>query len=210
MNRVIVIGNPALVTREVGPDAGCVDQPLPPLFFALADQFVQHLKNDGTVESKEVVLIDRQAWALCIAGGLDQSNSRDITTAVNYIYAALGLELDPVVAPTQERLQVPPLPPAQPVKPGLVYILRNESMPGRLKIGFTCQTLAERVRQLSSSTSIPTPFHVVSSFWSATPWAHEQRIHGLLGHKRAPGREFFLVTEAEAVAACKQVIGAAE
>ena len=44
---------------------------------------------------------------------------------------------------------------------GYVYILSNISMPGLLKIGMTRLDPTKRVKELSSSTGVPTPFNLV-------------------------------------------------
>jgi hypothetical protein len=127
--------------------------------------------------------------------------------ASNYILTSLGLEPDPLEEP--EPRQPTLLTSARQEANGHVYVLSNQSLPGLLKIGYTCLTVAERVRQLSRSTSIPRPFEVVASFETATPIAHEAEIHALLAMHRTPGREFFSIGEVDAVAACKAVIKAA-
>lgn len=40
----------------------------------------------------------------------------------------------------------------------IVYVLTNEAMPGYVKIGKTSSSLEQRIRELSSSTSVPIPF----------------------------------------------------
>ncbi len=40
----------------------------------------------------------------------------------------------------------------------IIYILTNEAMPGYVKIGKTTTSLEQRIKELSSSTSIPLPF----------------------------------------------------
>ncbi len=74
---------------------------------------------------------------------------------------------------------------------GWVYVLRNPSMPHRVKIGWTTD-VAQRVRELSSVTGVPEPFAVVASF--ETPWARrvEQEVHRRLREWRVlPRKEFF-------------------
>src|SRR5437667_10019568 len=44
---------------------------------------------------------------------------------------------------------------------GWVYLMRNKAMPGKVKIGFTFDDPRERANQLSSLTSLPSPFVVI-------------------------------------------------
>jgi hypothetical protein len=74
---------------------------------------------------------------------------------------------------------------------GWVYILRNPSIPNMVKIGSTFNDPAERARQLSVATGVPTPFFVVCAF--PTKWAREaeEYIHGDHRWCRvSPNREF--------------------
>lgn len=75
---------------------------------------------------------------------------------------------------------------------GIVYVLRNEAMPGYVKIGKTQQNdVGVRVRQLDN-TSVPVPFECY--FAARVPDCHklEQTLHFVFGEKRARrNREFF-------------------
>ncbi|WP_449106780.1 GIY-YIG nuclease family protein [Pseudomonas mohnii] len=42
--------------------------------------------------------------------------------------------------------------------PRLIYVLKNETMPGLVKIGLTTDTVESRISNLSSSTGVPLPF----------------------------------------------------
>lgn len=42
--------------------------------------------------------------------------------------------------------------------PRLIYVLKNEAMPGLVKIGLTTDTVKSRISNLSSSTGVPLPF----------------------------------------------------
>jgi hypothetical protein len=81
---------------------------------------------------------------------------------------------------------------------GHVYILSNVSMPGLLKVGFTTGTVTKRAFELSSVTSVPTPFKVE---WSCpvtgNARAVEQRTHAALAAFRS-GKEFFKCTLGQA------------
>src|SRR3989339_1757777 len=86
----------------------------------------------------------------------------------------------------------------------IIYILTNEAMPGYVKIGKTNNNLEQRVRELSSSTSIPLTFTV---FYACTVKdAHfvEHQLHDAFDDNRVnPKREFFNVAPERVVAALK-------
>jgi hypothetical protein len=78
---------------------------------------------------------------------------------------------------------------------GFVYVVGNDSMPGIFKIGMTNGAPQERLEQLSSSTSVPTPFWM--AFYAQVPDAAkaERKLHEKFARYRInPGREFFQVT----------------
>ena len=178
---------------------------IPPLFFVLADAFCDHLKREDAA-GRDVILRQHHISGLCFASGVNQRNWLAMHEASNYVLISLGLEPDPLDEPPQF---VQPPRKSKPETPGHIYILSNPTLPGLVKIGYTCRAVAERVRHLSSSTSIPAPFKVVASFKTATPVSHEAKAHALLAPHRQPGREFFSITEAEAVAVCESIIGEA-
>lgn len=154
------------------------------------------------------MLNDWHIIGLRLAGGIPQRNALQMHEAKNYILESLGFEPDPFEekqspAASERTKSVPT------DEPGYVYVLTNPSLPSMVKIGLTRLTVDVRVKQLSRSTSIPTPFEVAASFATSTPGAHEAQIHELLAAHRKPGREFFAITADEAIAACQQVIGIA-
>ena len=62
-----------------------------------------------------------------------------------------------------------------------IYILSNESQPGMYKIGFTSQDDVEtRVKQLSRSTSVATPFFLEWAFRCFNAAKLEQEIHNCI------------------------------
>lgn len=84
--------------------------------------------------------------------------------------------------------------------PGHVYALRNELMPGIVKIGMTNSTVNGRVANLS--TSMPIDFEVVYSIEVNHALPIEQYLHSHFGkHRVKSGREFFRVAEIEVIAA---------
>lgn len=75
---------------------------------------------------------------------------------------------------------------------GFVYILSNDALPGVFKVGMTKGSPMARAAQLSSSTSIPSPFVVEYYGEFLDPrgvevWAHKT----LSGVRVNNGREFF-------------------
>src|SRR5438876_10907835 len=86
--------------------------------------------------------------------------------------------------------------------PDHVYILTNESMPGLLKIGYTCRTPQQRCAELGAATGIPTAFRLVHSREVSDGRAAEETIHRLLAPFRASqDREFFRLSIPKAIAA---------
>lgn len=89
---------------------------------------------------------------------------------------------------------------------GYVYILQNDSMPGLLKIGKTARNSRERAKELSSSTSVPTPFRVVFELSSDRYEILEREVHNKLARCRVGSkREFFKCTVGIAKKALKEV-----
>ena len=77
---------------------------------------------------------------------------------------------------------------------GHVYLLKNESMPGLYKIGYTTQDVDSRVDQLSKSTGVPTDFECIyaANFdWFTRPFNIEQMVHKKLSERRVSNKEFF-------------------
>ena len=81
-----------------------------------------------------------------------------------------------------------------------IYILSNESQPGMYKIGYTSQEDVEtRVKQLSRSTSVATPFFLEWAFKCFNAGKLEQEIHDKLrGHRISSNKEFFAISLNEA------------
>ncbi len=83
---------------------------------------------------------------------------------------------------------------------GHVYILLNAAMPGLVKIGSTTRTPAERAKELSQATGIPTPFVVAFDEYVGSCEQAEREIHARLDKYRASSsREFFTVPLKEAI-----------
>ena len=81
---------------------------------------------------------------------------------------------------------------------GYVYILKNQSMPGLLKIGKTTRSVQQRAHELWQ-TGVPTPFEVVAECYSPNCHELERWVHEWLANWRvSPDREFFAVEEEHA------------
>ena len=80
---------------------------------------------------------------------------------------------------------------------GYIYILINPSIKGLIKVGKTTRDTDERVKELSSSTSIPTPFIVVYEMAVRNCSEAEKYVHSRLevdGFRVNDNREFFDAT----------------
>jgi hypothetical protein len=88
---------------------------------------------------------------------------------------------------------------------GWVYILRNDSMPGLLKIGHTSRSPHERLSELSTATGVPTPFVLAFDAYVDHSQQAEADVHRRLAfHRLAANREFFNVDLDTAIAAVIQ------
>ena len=81
-----------------------------------------------------------------------------------------------------------------------VYVLSNKSQPGMYKIGYTSHDdVDKRVKQLSRSTSIATPFTLEWAFRCFNAERLEGEVHKQLkGHRISKDREFFAISLNEA------------
>ncbi|MDP8207114.1 MAG: GIY-YIG nuclease family protein [Candidatus Electryonea clarkiae] len=84
-------------------------------------------------------------------------------------------------------------------KNGYVYILKNESMPGLLKIGITTRSPEQRIGELSSATGVPTPFQMAYCVFVSNHKQVEKLVHEQLSSFRKEGKEFFEVNINEAI-----------
>lgn len=86
----------------------------------------------------------------------------------------------------------------------IIYILINEAMPGYVKVGKTSDNLAQRVRDLSASTSIPLPFTVFYACKVQDANFVEHQLHDAFDNNRVnPRREFFQIAPERIVSALK-------
>src|SRR3989344_617463 len=84
----------------------------------------------------------------------------------------------------------------------IIYILRNESMPGYVKIGKTTN-LEQRIRSLDT-TSVALPFECFYACTVKDAAFVEQQLHdAFLDHRVRSSREFFEISPERAVAALK-------
>ena len=93
----------------------------------------------------------------------------------------------------------------------IYYVLTNKAMPGLVKIGKTNQTIDERVKSLSSSTSVPIPF--VCEYAVQVPSNdkknYEKLAHAALNKLRyTSNREFFEIPVEDAISLMKMIPGA--
>mgnify|MGYP001609829548 FL=1 len=86
----------------------------------------------------------------------------------------------------------------------IIYILINEAMPGYVKIGRTSTNLEQRIRELSSSTSIPIPFTCFYACTVKDAQFVEHQLHDAFDNNRInPKREFFQIAPERVVSALK-------
>jgi|APLak6261663543_1056040.scaffolds.fasta_scaffold04683_2 hypothetical protein len=86
----------------------------------------------------------------------------------------------------------------------IIYVLINEAMPGYVKVGKTSTSLEQRMRELSSSTSLPLPFTCFYACTVNNAKFVERQIHDAFDNNRPnKRREFFQISPARIVAALK-------
>lgn len=91
---------------------------------------------------------------------------------------------------------------------GVLYTMVNESMPGLVKIGATTDDPRFRAKQLSASTSAPTPFVCAYSreVWDVN--AAEALAHEMVAeHRVNDGREYFAIPVHRAIAIIDLIAG---
>ena len=91
---------------------------------------------------------------------------------------------------------------------GVLYVLSNPSMPGIVKIGRTKLSISDRLRELSISSDIPTPYVREALFSSSDPARDEGKVHKRLsGFRILETGNFFRLAADEAVDAIRIVLG---
>lgn len=89
--------------------------------------------------------------------------------------------------------------------PKIIYVLKNEAMPGLVKIGLTTDSVESRIGNLSSNSGVPLPFEC--HFAAEVPDTFdlgklEKTLHQLFAeHRINPKREFFKVEPEKVVLA---------
>jgi hypothetical protein len=87
---------------------------------------------------------------------------------------------------------------------GRVYILTNIAMPNLIKIGFTMNTVENRVNELSSATGVPHPYEIEFQVECRDPEFIEKSVHKNLNNYRVnSNREFFKVSP---ILAAKEIL----
>ena len=84
---------------------------------------------------------------------------------------------------------------------GIVYILKNEAMPGYIKIGLTRDDDVEQRLRSLDNTSVPLPFTCYYSARVPDCIRLERRLHFVFGEKRARLRLEFFRTDPDLVKA---------
>ena len=80
-----------------------------------------------------------------------------------------------------------------------VYILKNQTLPGLLKIGYTKLTPDQRAKQISNATGVPLPYEVAWAFRCFNGELLEGEVHHALKKYRVNNqREFFQIGLEEA------------
>ncbi len=87
----------------------------------------------------------------------------------------------------------------------IIYILKNESMPEYIKIGFTHGDVKERLKQLDR-TGTPLPFEIYYAATVENAEKEEKWLHSVFADRRArESREFFKMNPEYATLALKRV-----
>ncbi len=87
----------------------------------------------------------------------------------------------------------------------IIYILKNESMPEYIKIGFTHGDVKERIKQLDR-TGVPLPFEVYYAANVENAEKEEKWLHSIFADRRArDSREFFKMNPEYATLALKRI-----
>jgi len=90
-----------------------------------------------------------------------------------------------------------------PQNPQYIYVLNNPSVPGVCKIGYTTNTVYDRVRQINLATGVITPWYPVFVYKCPDGLMLEREIHTeleLLGARLNPKREGFYISSQDAQA----------
>ena len=87
----------------------------------------------------------------------------------------------------------------------IIYIFTNEAMQGYIKIGFTNNSVEERLKQIDR-TGVPLPFEVYYACEVENAREDEKWLHNIFSDKRVrDGREFFRMDPERVVTALKRI-----
>lgn len=87
----------------------------------------------------------------------------------------------------------------------IIYILTNESMPGYIKIGYTNNSVEERIKQLDR-TGVPLPFEIYYACEVEHALNDEKWLHAIFSDKRVrDSREFFKMDPERVVIALRRI-----
>ena len=94
---------------------------------------------------------------------------------------------------------------------GVVYVLKNASLKGMVKVGHTARTAREAAVELSGG-ALPTPFEVVHETAAVDDCKGLKAcVHSTLaGSRIESGQEFFKCTPEEATLACEEAVRQAQ
>ena len=81
---------------------------------------------------------------------------------------------------------------------GYIYVLSNEHMPGLVKVGYSCESVEMRARQIFT-TGVPSPFHVEYFRLTEDVDKVEGAAHAALAQRVSPNREFFKIPIDDAI-----------
>jgi hypothetical protein len=79
---------------------------------------------------------------------------------------------------------------------GWIYVMKNKSMPGLVKIGFSTKDPTLRAGKLGIGS--PGKYEIVYDVLVSDPQSIEQRVHNFLSHKRE-GKEWFRCSASDAI-----------
>jgi len=83
---------------------------------------------------------------------------------------------------------------------GFIYILKNNSMPNLVKIGYTDATPKERLQSINAATGVPEKFSIIYERKIESAQKIESKIHTTLHKFRfKTNKEFFVLTEKLAI-----------
>lgn len=90
---------------------------------------------------------------------------------------------------------------------GFIYILKNNSMPNLVKIGYTDNTPKERVKSINTKTGVPEKFTIIYERKIENTQKVESKIHTKLYEFRfKKNKEFFVLTEKTAIKYVDKII----